>query len=121
MSAHTSQEPNAFASVVADDVRRLEYTVEDGLAISGSLLQTLVEGRRQAGLSIAVGQAGLEKLMDAANKMVSARADLASAHARFARDARMAGMRWQTTVGPLEPSPDDDDEITKPTGRMVQV
>lgn len=108
-------QPDIFAGVVADDLRRLEHHMDDQIAMTGALIQTMAQ-RRHSGLSAAFGQRGAEKLVSALAATVEARGQVVMAHARLAQDATREGLRWQTTVGPLEPSPEDPGEVAKPTG-----
>ena len=109
---------DVFAGLVAQDLRGLEHSLDEALAKAGSMLLTLSEGRRRAGLGANVGQHALVSVGD----IIAARGDIVKAHSRFARVADAMGLDY-TTMGPLEDKHGDGSSETppRPTGRQIQV
>lgn len=113
-----SQINNQRASMAALDLRELEHAVDDTISRTGAFLQTIVDGRRAAGLDIAAGQQALNSLADGLPGLVSFRGSLAQAHGRLARDAKRYGLDF-TSAGPLETKPwDGEKETPKPRGQL---
>ncbi|QBX38117.1 hypothetical protein E4M02_05865 [Brevundimonas sp. S30B] len=112
-------DPNTFASTAAHELKALEHALDETLARSGAFLQSLAEGRRQAGLDVSVGQGALMHLGAAINGGIAMRGDLVKAHARFQRDAAARGLDF-TRLGPLEPKGPDVVESPYPrrTGEL---
>jgi hypothetical protein len=113
---------DVFAGLVAQDLRGLEHSLDEALAKAGSMLLTLSEGRRRAGLGANVGQHALVSVGDTIAGVIAARGDIVKAHSRFARVADAMGLDY-TTMGPLEDKHGDGSSETppRPTGRQIQV
>lgn len=107
-----------FASTVAGDLQSLEHALDDVLARSGIMLQTLAQGRKAAGLGPMIGQSALASLGAGINGAIATRGDIVTAHRQFEKDAKVHGLRFDL-FGPTEPKEPDTPDTPKPTGRHV--
>ncbi|MFT4955399.1 MAG: hypothetical protein ACI8U3_001787 [Brevundimonas sp.] len=102
-----------FATVIANELRNVEHSLDGTLACSGQLLSTLATGRIAAGLGAGVGQEGAAALAEAINGMMAARGRVAFAHAALEKAAARQGLQW-TLTGTGESKPDDG-SVVRPT------
>lgn len=102
-----------FATVIANELRNLEHSLDGTLASSGQLLTTLATGRIAAGLGAGVGQEGAVALAEAISGMTVARGRVAFAHAALEKAARRHGMQW-TMTGTGESKPNDGSVVRPP-------
>lgn len=90
----TATDQNAFASVLAHELRQSEHQLDASGARLTALLGTIFEGRVTAGFAAAAGQTGLEKTTAALAALVEARRQIVYAHSHFERDGRRMGLDW---------------------------
>lgn len=95
---------NIVAGTIATDLRNIEHQTDDLLASAGTLLATMVTGRRSAGFAAEFGHTALVSLGEAIQQGISMRSRFVQTHQRLAVAASSAGIDV-ATLGPLEDKP----------------
>lgn len=104
------------AGTIATDLRNIEHQTDDLLASAGTLLATMVQGRRTAGFAAEFAHPALISVGEAIQQGISMRSRLVQAHQRLASAANAAGIDV-ATLGPLEDKPEGTEG--RPTGRLA--
>jgi hypothetical protein len=86
-----SQRLNA-ARRIADALVPTEINIEGAISSTSRLIDAIVEGRRETGVAITLGQDSLIALGGALSGLLQARADIAAAHSALAKDRVSVGL-----------------------------
>lgn len=95
---------NAFANVIAADLRATERLLDQTLAQAGTLLANMTGGRAGAGFASAAGHPALISLGEAIHGAITVRSRIIQTHDRLAKEADALGVSW-TLGGPTETKP----------------
>ncbi|WP_339873462.1 hypothetical protein [uncultured Brevundimonas sp.] len=99
---------------IARRLQSTEHAVDKAMVETSALIQTMIEGRRDAGLAAEVGHLALLDMVRGLNRLAEARSAVIDGHQALADVASAQGVRW-SLEGPLE-------EKTRPfvIGAMVR-
>jgi pyridoxal/pyridoxine/pyridoxamine kinase len=87
------------AERLANHLFTTEEAVDTTLALMGDLIAAMPRARLEAGLAARVGQQAVDRVLEAASGMASARRSLIAAHEALAEAKDQVGLRRITLVG----------------------
>jgi hypothetical protein len=87
------------AERLANHLFTTEEAVDTTLALMGDLIAAMPRARLEAGLAAGVGQQAVDRVLEAASGMASARRSLIAAHEALADAKDQIGLRRVTLVG----------------------
>lgn len=87
------------AERLANHLFTTEEAVDTTLALMGDLIAAMPRARLEAGLAAGVGQQAVDRVLEAASGMASARRSLIAAHEALAEAKDQVGLRRVTLVG----------------------
>ena len=89
--------------IVAEQLASRLFTTEEAvdttLALMGDLIAAMPRARLEAGLGAGVGQRAVDRVLEAASGMATARRSLIAAHEALAEARDQVGLRRVTLVG----------------------
>jgi len=87
------------AERLANHLFTTEEAVDTTLALMGDLIAAMPRARLEAGLAACVGQQAVDRVLEAASGMASARRSLIAVHEALAQAKDEVGLRRVTLVG----------------------
>jgi hypothetical protein len=87
------------AERLANHLFNTEEAVDTTLALMGDLIAAMPRARLEAGLAAGVGQQAVDRVLEAASGMATARRSLIAAHEALAQAKDQIGLRRVTLVG----------------------
>jgi hypothetical protein len=105
------------AEQLANHLFTTEEAVDTTLALMGDLIAAMPRARLEAGLAARVGQQAVDRVLEAASGMASARRSLIAAHEALAEAKDQVGLRRVTLVGGGDKAAGD----VQPTGHLHEV
>ena len=88
-----------FFSILPTQIAAVAMLAICALALMGDLIAAMPRARLEAGLAAGVGQQAVDRVLEAASGMASARRSLIAAHEALAEAKDQVGLRRVTLVG----------------------
>lgn len=108
--------------VVVGDLFATEKAVDDAITQSTDFVSTIIQSRRDLGLSAVVAADAQSKMLEAIAALGEARAAVIAAHADLAKVQRQVGLGKvairDVAVGPVDKPDEEDDVPMKPLFRL---
>lgn len=88
VAANTEAPAQAAATRIAADLSALEAFVDQAISAAAALVQSMIEGRRDSGVTVHTGQVALMRLQRAQASLVAASSDTFRVHDELAKLAK---------------------------------